>query len=97
MRIWLFFLVWPEILTTSTPTKPHIPRDVPGSEFSGGYTGQLLLILFVRNVDLGLQWGARSGSSSCHFLKAFIRFPATGVPILVPSSSRGGMSHCRLH
>ena len=23
MRIWLFFLVWPEIFTKSTPTKPH--------------------------------------------------------------------------
>ena len=54
-RIWLFSLEWPEILTTSTPTKPHIPRNVPGSEFSGGYTGQLLLILFVRNVPFGLQ------------------------------------------
>ena len=58
---------------------------------------QLLLILFVRNVALGLQRGARSGSYSCDFLKAFIHFLATGVPILVPSSSGGGMSHCRLH
>ena len=53
--IWLFFLVWPEIFTTSTPTKMDMPRDVPGREFSGGYTGQLLLVLFVRNVPFGLQ------------------------------------------
>ena len=52
--IWLFFLVLPEIFTTTTPTKPHIPRDVRGSEFSG-YTGQRLLILFVQNVPYGLQ------------------------------------------
>ena len=54
-RSWLFFLVWPEILMTSSPTKSHMPRDVPRSEFSGGYTGQLLLVLFVRNVPFGLQ------------------------------------------
>ena len=54
-HIWLFFLVWHEILMTSTPTKSHMPRDVPCSEFSGGYTGQLLLVLFVRNVPFGLE------------------------------------------
>ena len=32
-----------------------MPRDVPGSEFSGGYTRQLLLVLFVRNVPFGLE------------------------------------------
>ena len=33
----------------------HIPRHVLGSEFSGGFPGQLLLVLFVRNVAFGLQ------------------------------------------
>ena len=81
----------------NVPTKPHMHRHFPGSKLSRGYTGQLLLILFVRNVAFGLQRGARSGFSSCHFLKSFIHFPPTGVPILVPSSSGGGMSHCHLH
>ena len=46
-RILLCFLLWPKIITTSTPTKPHILGLVPGSEFSGGFPGHLLL---VRNV-----------------------------------------------
>ena len=33
----------------------HIPRDVPGIEFSGGFPGQLVLVLFIRNVAFGLQ------------------------------------------
>ena len=42
------FPVWSEIFTTSTPTKPHMLRYVPGSEFSGGFQGQPLLVLLVR-------------------------------------------------
>ena len=33
----------------------HIPRHVLGSEFSGGFPGQLLLVLFVQNVAFGIQ------------------------------------------
>ena len=61
-RIWLFFLVWPEIFTTSSPTKRDIHRHFPGTEFSGGYTGQLLLVFFVWNVAFGLR--CRDGSRS---------------------------------
>ena len=49
-HIWRCFPFWPGIVTTSTPTKLHILRYVPGSEFSGGFQGQSLLVLLVRTI-----------------------------------------------
>ena len=54
-RVHAHLAIFHQIFTRSTPTKLHMPRDVIGSEFSGGYTGHLLLVLFIRNVPFGLQ------------------------------------------